>query len=295
MRSHGSVLKLHQESGPSSKRYLSAEAVLADEQQAQRAAQAAVNNALAVESALRARPTIDAAVRARREHEAQLAAARDRDRAAREQCNTLHVEFHTRKSEIVKAIGPALALADEIEAMNHRMLRGIQQARTDARDIALAAYLDTFFVAQEDIPKITTNLKAALRSYGIETAADVTPLAVDAVPGFGPVRTAALLSWRADKERQFQFVPDPQDLTQRIQAVRGQSQAERRRKERELLAHRVRIETWLAPLLQRITAAEHAAYAAARELAQRQVDEDYMVAGDPTRKSGGTVRLFKAW
>ncbi len=80
----------------------------------------------------------------------------------------------------------------------------------------------------------------ALESYGIETAADVTPEALQGVPGFGQrlgrQRVAALLGWRQTLEQQFRYDP-PQGVSPAVLANLRQQQAEQRLAiERELLA-----------------------------------------------------------
>lgn len=57
------------------------------------------------------------------------------------------------------------------------------------------------------VPGLTPGLKSALVSYGVETAADISSHSVDAVPGFGPVRTKLLVDWRHELERKFVFQP----------------------------------------------------------------------------------------
>jgi DNA-binding helix-hairpin-helix protein with protein kinase domain len=44
-------------------------------------------------------------------------------------------------------------------------------------------------------------LKKKLRSWNIETAADISAAAVQAVPGFGQTKVKALTDWRKDIER----------------------------------------------------------------------------------------------
>jgi DNA-binding helix-hairpin-helix protein with protein kinase domain len=48
---------------------------------------------------------------------------------------------------------------------------------------------------------------APLVSFGIETAADVTRLQYQPVPGFGPKRIQQLLKWRDDLLKKFVFRP----------------------------------------------------------------------------------------
>lgn len=78
-------------------------------------------------------------------------------------------------------------------------------------------YLDSFEIKDCSIRGIGPGLAATLLSNGIETAADVTESALTGIPGFGPVRIAALIEWRARVERQFRYNPtDPGDSRERI-------------------------------------------------------------------------------
>jgi DNA-binding helix-hairpin-helix protein with protein kinase domain len=68
-------------------------------------------------------------------------------------------------------------------------------------------FLDGFFIDAANIPGVGPARKAALRSFGIETAADVDRSKVRQVRGFGEGLTSAVLDWRASCERRFVFNP----------------------------------------------------------------------------------------
>ncbi|BDB29446.1 hypothetical protein Tamer19_06850 [Cupriavidus sp. TA19] len=68
-------------------------------------------------------------------------------------------------------------------------------------------FLQTCFIDIADISGLGPSRKTALRSFGIETAADVTKSRVMQVQGFGESRTRAVLDWRASCERRFRFNP----------------------------------------------------------------------------------------
>jgi DNA-binding helix-hairpin-helix protein with protein kinase domain len=91
-----------------------------------------------------------------------------------------------------------------------------RQAATDPRSRQLRRFLDRYLLADENLPGIGPGREATLRSYGIETAADVTEEAIGGIPGFGPSLTASVVAWRRSIERQFVFDPtkpgDPSDV-----------------------------------------------------------------------------------
>lgn len=70
------------------------------------------------------------------------------------------------------------------------------------------AYLDRFQLSREKVPGIGPGRVTRLRSFGIETAWDVTPARVMAVPGFGQGLASNLMAWRASRERGFRFNPN---------------------------------------------------------------------------------------
>jgi DNA-binding helix-hairpin-helix protein with protein kinase domain len=87
-----------------------------------------------------------------------------------------------------------------------------------------------------------------LSSYGIDDAADVTPAAIEAVPGFGQFLTSQVVNWRTSLERKFVFDQkrgaDPADVRQIDQDIA------KRRSEIEILLTRGPVE--LAEINRRI-------------------------------------------
>lgn len=68
-------------------------------------------------------------------------------------------------------------------------------------------FLERHFIDDATISGVGLAKKASLRSFGIETAADVTWAKVIAVRGFGEVLTRAVVDWRKACERRFVFNP----------------------------------------------------------------------------------------
>jgi len=68
-------------------------------------------------------------------------------------------------------------------------------------------FLERFFIDSSDIFGVGQAKKAALRSFGIETAADVSWHSVHRVKGFGDVLTRSVVDWKNSCERKFVFNP----------------------------------------------------------------------------------------
>jgi hypothetical protein len=71
----------------------------------------------------------------------------------------------------------------------------------------LHSFLELQLIEPGKVQDLGVQRVATLAAWGIETAADVTYGRVQAVPGFGPTRTADLLAWRANLEAKFRSNP----------------------------------------------------------------------------------------
>jgi DNA-binding helix-hairpin-helix protein with protein kinase domain/Flp pilus assembly protein TadD len=103
----------------------------------------------------------------------------------------------------------------EYENLATVLQRKLQQLEKEVYQRQLERYLDGYRIDQAQISGIGHARKITLRSYGLETAADITMNAVLSVPGFGPSYATKLLAWRSIIEQAFIFDPrrgvDPQD------------------------------------------------------------------------------------
>lgn len=109
--------------------------------------------------------------------------------------------------------------------------RKLHQLENEVYQRQLEKYLDGYRIDKARINGIGHARMITLRSYGIETAADVTSTAVLAVHGFGPSYTAKLLAWRDSIERKFVF-----------DSRRGVDPADRQMIEREMASTRTKLE-----------------------------------------------------
>jgi DNA-binding helix-hairpin-helix protein with protein kinase domain len=86
--------------------------------------------------------------------------------------------------------------------------RRIADLKARQRDIQLNRFLEKFYISSAKIKNIGRNRKIVLRSYGIETAADVQRHGILQINGFGPVIAGSLVAWRTSIERKFVFKPN---------------------------------------------------------------------------------------
>ena len=80
----------------------------------------------------------------------------------------------------------------------------------------LDLFLERFRLEDERLPMIGDKTKMMLYNAGILDASDVVAWKISAIKGFGPKKTDAVMAWRIEKERLFQFDPsrpvDSRDL-----------------------------------------------------------------------------------
>lgn len=80
-----------------------------------------------------------------------------------------------------------------------------ERLRAGACAEQLKAFLQQQFISDQKIPDIGPTRKAALASFGIETAYDVEAGRIRRVPDFGRKRTDTLIRWRRGVEAKFVF------------------------------------------------------------------------------------------
>jgi DNA-binding helix-hairpin-helix protein with protein kinase domain len=102
------------------------------------------------------------------------------------------------------------ALASERESRLKALVRSVPEAEQRAR------YLAQFRIEDAGLHNIGPARCAVLRSWGIETAAEVDAGKIAEMPGFGRNLTDRLVNWRQGRERNFKFLPlsiaDPLDV-----------------------------------------------------------------------------------
>jgi len=133
--------------------------------------------------------------------------------AARRELMDLRAAWQQRATDrsFVRKLHDLHVLREHYRNLSADLQRDLQRLETDRRQLQLQAFLESHFIDAAQIPGIGVTDRMALESYGIETAADVAPAAIEAVPGFGQrlgrQRAAALLSWRQALEQRFRYDP----------------------------------------------------------------------------------------
>lgn len=108
--------------------------------------------------------------------------------------------FQAKKQELA-------ALRNEYQNLPRSEKDELDKLHTTAHARQKHAFLDRCFIDSANIKDVGPARKAALRSFGIETAADVDRGRVRQVKGFGDRLTSTMMDWKASCERRFTFNP----------------------------------------------------------------------------------------
>ncbi|MBK7234472.1 MAG: hypothetical protein IPI02_02145 [Sterolibacteriaceae bacterium] len=106
--------------------------------------------------------------------------------------------FQAKRAELSK-------LRNEYQALPQAERQELDHLHSTAHERQQQKFLDTCFIDSASISGVGPARKAALRSFGIETAADVSRSKVMQVRGFGEGLTRAMTDWKACCERRFVF------------------------------------------------------------------------------------------
>jgi DNA-binding helix-hairpin-helix protein with protein kinase domain len=136
----------------------------------------------------------------------------------------------------------------------------------------LQAFLERYFIETAEITNIGKKRSLVLRSYGIETAADISFNKIFSIPTFGQVLTQNLVDWKNALENRFQsYKSPPQDLA----ALNGIDQRySRRRSELEgnLVSGKTQLEQSCNTLVKKREQLKKEAESVAKQLAQAKAD-----------------------
>ena len=163
-------------------------------------------------------------------------------------------------------------LAEEYQALPQAEKQELDKLHSTALERQKHKFLDTCFIDRASISGVGPSRKAALRSFGIETAADVSRSKVMQVRGFGESLTRAVTDWRASCERRFVFNPANAVLPADRDSVRAKFGARRISIEAALSRGASDLEQFRLRASAQMAALQPQLKLAAKELAQAQED-----------------------
>src|SRR5712671_6770062 len=99
-------------------------------------------------------------------------------------------------------------LVRQIQGLGSDEAARIANLKAQQREAELNRFLQNFYIDRAKIKGIGASRKVMLRSYGLETAADISQSRIQQISGFGPVIAGGLVAWRTSFERRFVHNPN---------------------------------------------------------------------------------------
>ncbi len=97
----------------------------------------------------------------------------------------------------------------ELQQLPGELKKRLASYEANRRDFQLRTHLENHRIGAGKIRGIGPSRIAALASWGIDSALQVSHAGVLAIDGFGPAKAAALMAWRTTIEARFAFDPRP--------------------------------------------------------------------------------------
>lgn len=173
--------------------------------------------------------------------------------------------FVAKRAELFK-------IREEYQVLPEAEKKELDKLHSTAQERQKQKFLDGFFIDGANIPGVGPARKAALRSFGIETAADVGRHQVRQVKGFGEGLTRAVMDWRASCERKFTFNPLTAVSVADKNAVRAKYGARKLQLEGTLTYGAQELQKFKQNTAVRAAALRPQLETAARQLAQAKAD-----------------------
>jgi DNA-binding helix-hairpin-helix protein with protein kinase domain len=165
---------------------------------------------------------------------------------------------------------------DEYQKLAQAEGRELDRLQSTARARQLKAFLDGFFIDSANIPGIGAGRRATLRSFGIETAADVERSRIRQIQGFGEALTSALMAWRSTCEQKFVFNPAQAVSEADKNVVRARTAARRLALEQLLSAGPAELDQLRRSAVAKAASMQVAIEEAATRLAQARKDMEVL-------------------
>jgi DNA-binding helix-hairpin-helix protein with protein kinase domain len=176
-----------------------------------------------------------------------------------------HKAFEKKKQDLAR-------LRDEYQQLPEREKAELANLHATAEARQKRQFLERHFIDEATISGVGPSKKAALRSFGIETAADVTWAKVIAVKGFGEVLTRAVVDWQKACERRFVFNPSIAVTDADKNAVRAQIAARKRTIENALTTGAAELQRISKEMSNKANTLMPLLQAASQKLAQARAD-----------------------
>jgi DNA-binding helix-hairpin-helix protein with protein kinase domain len=138
-------------------------------------------------------------------------------------------------AEFAAQLAALTALKGRYEAIEREYKNALVTLQHTSRERQQKKFLENCFIDTCTSSGLSENRKAALRSFGIETAAEIAPHKIMSIPGFDAALANELMNWRKQQESRFVFDEQKGVSASDVQGLIHTFQPKIRPVERELL------------------------------------------------------------
>ncbi|MFA5221129.1 MAG: hypothetical protein WC391_02440 [Methanoregula sp.] len=160
----------------------------------------------------------------------------------------------------------------QYETIENEYKRALALLQQSAKEQQQKKYLEQCFIDNEQFTSVNAQRKAALRSFGIETALDISRQKLTGIPGLGKPEGDELIAWRKRLEQKFKMDPSKGTDSDDIQALVHTFQPRIRPVERDLQAGRENLHQIQQTIINNRIRFQPAVEKSAKSLAQAQAD-----------------------
>lgn len=196
-----------------------------------------------------------------------LTAARESFNRAEERWRVLGsaTEYHELRSRLE-------TMANSLLGQRQRYDAEISALKANQQEANRRAFLDSQLIEKAKVKGVGSKLSATLAAWNIESALDVDYNRIINVPGFGPAKASALMSWRSQLEQQFNRRPPVPLARSVIGPITAKYVRARVQGREELLTGKARIATFVSDLTETAPKAQADAAASRARLDQALAD-----------------------
>ena len=174
--------------------------------------------------------------------------------------------------EFTSQLAALTRLKNRYEAIEKEYRNAVTALQHTSRERQEKKFLEGIYIENCTSPRLNENRRAALRSFGIETAADLDFKKIMGIPGFDQAMANELVAWRKQKEGKFIFDEGKGAPAADVQGLIHTFQPKIRPVERDLLSGVERLYALQQKILKNRAKFQPVIEKNARDLAQAHAD-----------------------
>jgi len=175
-------------------------------------------------------------------------------------------------AEFITQLGALSHAKQRYETIEQEYRTALSALQHTSKERQQKKFLENCHIDACSSPRLTENRRAALRSFGIETVADIDLHRIMSIPGFDATLANELVNWRKQQESRFVFDEEKRTSASDIQGLIHTFQPKIRPAEREILTGIERLYAIQQKILKNRAKFQPVIEKSARDLAQARAN-----------------------